>query len=59
MTPDELAEYKRRLALREQRRAEIKKAAGFTPDDDDQPERRAVLESDGRVTWLGGWSTGR
>lgn len=57
MTPDELAEYKRRLALREQRRAEVRAALAWA--DEDPPERRAEMESDGRVFWLGGWSTGR
>lgn len=57
MTPDELAEYKRRLALREQRRAEVRAALAWA--DEDPPERRADMETDGRVFWLGGWSTGR
>ncbi len=57
MTPDELAEYKRRLALRDQRRAEVRAAAAWS--DEDTPERRAEMCTDDRVFWLGGWSTGR
>ncbi len=59
MTPDELAEYKRRLELRDKRRAEVRAAAEADRLPEDAPERRTVMSTDDRVFWLGGWSTGR
>jgi hypothetical protein len=49
MTPEDEARYKRIRAQQEARKAEVRKAAGYSDDEEDDPVRLAIAQD---AWWL-------